>query len=357
MAKLVLPVTHYIKAKYGRNRTAKMLKITEGVAFDIDEVSSGEATIVASMNKPWPVSGKPGQWVSTERNDDRFNQGAFDLRQKDGEFYAPVRRFSKIEAIKSESVTVDDLKNIDSYSFYFASPFDPTLNFDTSPVNIFEGQRYCEGEGYNGSWEELNVRDIDGTHDHRANSIESMKQNLNLILIEGDLHLKVSQEPRIRFMAFDYEVFVSVVDGGYSSKPPKGGFFKMNRLEDCLEHIAATYPDLPVHQAVKNVRIYDETCFKYADEEEALLNAGWDTFNKLARFGSLLNQNDEIRGIFFKMDQVNFNRLDDAGREKLCDRLEELTKHDIGAFGLETEEIKAAVQRWRIRPVDRKPVI
>jgi hypothetical protein len=94
MKKAILPVTYYLKAQFGRNRNTKRLKVTEAVAFEIEEVVASQAPIVASMNKPWPVSGQPGQWVSTERNDDaRFNQGIFDLRQKDGDFYAPVRRF------------------------------------------------------------------------------------------------------------------------------------------------------------------------------------------------------------------------------------------------------------------------
>lgn len=61
MAKIILPVRHYVRAKYGPNRNQKMLKVTEGVAFDIPDHSSGQAPVVASLNKPWPVSGLPGQ--------------------------------------------------------------------------------------------------------------------------------------------------------------------------------------------------------------------------------------------------------------------------------------------------------
>lgn len=353
MTKFVLPVRHYVKAKHGRNRSQKMLKVTEGVAFEIPDYSSAGAPVVASLNKPWPVSGLPGQWDAREANDDRFNNGISDIRHRDGVFYAPMKRFSTIENRSPEKITVDDLSSIDNTRYRFASAFDNHLGYDVSPSEYPEGRIFCEGdEGVSGDWETLKVRDIDPVHDHRAKTIRQTAEHLKFALIDGDLYLRLDDEPRIRYINFPNEVFITIEQNDLL--PPKlSGFFRLDRMDDCLEHVTEAYPGKPVSTWVRNLKVHDENVFSLKPEEMALKAAAWEVGQAMGRVGRLLNENPDPARLYFRLEKM---RLENASQDELdsaADILSDLTKHDLSKFGIRNQEIEAAVNRWQIRPVTR----
>jgi hypothetical protein len=354
MAKIVLPVRHYVRAKYALNRTQKLLKVTEGVAFEIPEFTNTQASMVASLNKAWPVSGLPGQWDAREQGEDRFNNGIFEIRYCDGAFYAPLKRFSKTENIAPEQVTIDDLANLDNTRFKFSSPFDNTLNYDVSPSDYNEGKIVCEGEGgLYGDWETLKVRDIDPSHDHRNKNIRQMAESLKLAIIDGDLHLKLDDEPRIRYINYPDQVFITVEQNDLL--PPKlGGFFRLDRMEDCLDHVAAAYPGKPVKVWVKDLSIHNDSALRLEAEEMALRATAWETIQSIMRFGKLLNEKPEIHSLALKLGNIRLDKATEDEFDYVASILDKMAQHDLNEFGVDRNVIAAAVNRWQIRPVERE---
>lgn len=353
MAKIVLPVRHYLHAKYGRNRNQKRLKVTEGVAFEIPEYSSSQAPIVACLNKTWPVSGLPGQWDASEQSDDRFNNGIFELRHADGAFYAPMKRFSKTENIAPEKVTVDDLANLDNTGFRFTSAFDHALGYEKSPSDFTEGKTVCEGDdGLSGDWESMNVRDIDPDYDHRIKNVKQFGQSLKFALIDGDLYLRLEQEPRIRYVNFPDEVFITIEQNDLL--PPKlGGFFRLDRMEDCLDHVATAYPGKPVKLWVRDLSIYNDAVLQFEAEEMAMRATAWETIQSIMRFGKLLNENPDVSRLVHRLGNIQLDKATEAELDYASEILGELAKHDLDRFGVDNREIAAAVNRWQVRPVER----
>ncbi|TLX17108.1 hypothetical protein [Rhizobium sp. MHM7A] len=323
------------------------------MAFDIPEYTGSQAQVVASLNKPWPVSGLPGQWDAREQSDDRFNNGIFELRHADGAFYAPVKRFSKTENMMPEKVTLDDLGNIDNIRFRFASAFDSTLSYDVSPSSFVEGTTICEGEeSLTGDWESLKVRDIDPDHDHRDKNIKQVAQSLKFALIDGDLHLRLEEEPRIRYVNFPDEVFISIEQNDLL--PPKlGGFFRLDRMEDCLDHVAAAYPGKPIKLWVRDLSIYNDAVLQLEVEEMALRATAWEVVQSIMRFGNLLNENPDVSWLVHRLGNIRLDNATEAEFDYVSEILNELAKHDLDKFGVDNQEIAAAVNRWQVRPVER----
>ena len=353
MARIVLPVRHYVRAKYGRNRNQKMLKVTEGVGFEVPEYSSMDAPVVISLNKSWPVSGLPGQWDPREANEDRFNNGVFDIRYCAGAFYAPMKRFANSSGITPEKLTIDDLRKLDNRSFVFASAFDRALGYDVSPSDCTEGETLCEGDGgITGDWESLNVRSIDPAHDHREKTIKQQAEQLKFAFIDGDLHLRLNDEPRIRYINFPHEVMITVEQD--DMLPPRlGGFFPLNRLDDCIEHVEETYPGKPVRLWVKDLIIYDDSIFTIKAEEMALKAAAWELGQSMGRHGNLLNENPAQRRLFFRLNDMRLEHASEEELDLVADILNELSKHDLTMFGINKRELEGAVNRWQVRPVSR----
>lgn len=353
MARMILPVRHYVHAKYALNRTRKQLKVTEGVAFEIPEYTSAQTSIVASLNKTWPVSGLPGQWDAREQGDERFNNGIFEIRYCNGAFYAPLMRFSKTENIAPEKVTIDDLAKMDNTRFRFASAFDSVLGYDVSPSDYSEGKIISEGDGgLYGDWDSLKVRDIDPDHYHRDKNIKMIAQNLKFALIEGDLHHRLDDEPRIRYVNFPEQVFVTIEQNDLL--PPKmGGFFRLDRMEDCLDHVAAAYPGKPIKPWVKDLSIHDDSVLRLEAEEMALRAAAWETIQSLMRFRKLLDEQPAISRLAHRLGNIRLDKANEAEFDQVAEILDALAQHDLSEFGVDRIEIAAAVNRWKIRPVER----
>jgi hypothetical protein len=353
MAKIVLPVRHYVHAKYGRNRNQKMLKVTEGVAFEVPEYASVEAPAVASLNKTWPVSGLPGQWDARVQSDERFNNGIFELRYRDGAFYAPMKRFSKSENTVPEQVTIDDLANLDNTRFLFASAFDSALDYDVSPSDYTEGKTLCVGDdNLSGGWESLKVRDIDPDTDHREKIIKQVARSLNFAFIDGDLHLRLEREPHIRYVNFPDEVVITIEQNDLLS-PKVGGFFRLDRLEDCLDHVKAAYPGKPIKVWVRDLSIYNDAVLQFEAEEMALRATALDTIRSTMRFSQLLNENHDVSRLVHKLGNIHLDKATEVEFDCVSEILGELATHDLGKFGLNKSEVAAAAVRWQIRPVER----
>jgi hypothetical protein len=264
-----------------------------------------------------------------------------------------MRRFSKIENSKPEKLTVDDFSSLDNTRFVFASAFDTSFGFDVSPSDYTEGTSVCEGEeGISGDLESLNVRNIDPDHDHRKKTIRQTAEHLKLALIDGDLYLRLDDEPRIRYINFPDEVFITIEQNDLL--PARlGGFFNLDRLDDCLDHIKETYPGKPVKLWVKDLSVYDENVLTMKAEEMALKAAAWEIGQSMSRHGKLLNENPDPARLFYRLDKMSLEHASEDELDLAANILDDLAKHDLTMFGINKRELEGAVSRWQVRPVAR----
>lgn len=352
MAKIVVPVSFEATAIRGRLRSPIRMQLVEGVEYEVPEVTSADAPLVATLNVPWPVSGLPGQWGEAERDDAMFGVGTFGLRKFNGNFVVPVRQFSKHYAEQPRPISPEDLDQLNSSKNQFVAPLDGQKGRREWIGRLKAGEKQMRGtEDIGLSWDEIGVRNITWVGEDRARRIEKGNP-AGLVFIDGELYDAVSEEPKIRCIFYQYEINVSVcLEARISTGTTE--YFRLDRLDDCIEHVNSVAPEMPLFVGVKDLTIHDHEAFEYADEKENIMWLAWTTHLHLSKLGAHLNQEPDVLGIFFKMRNMKLSEWTAETTEAAADCLDALSYMAVEKFGIDPKKLADAVRRWQLRPVDR----
>jgi hypothetical protein len=129
-----------------------------------------------------------------------------------------------------------------------------------------------------------------------------------------------------------------------------GGYFRLDRLDDCRDHLRSIFPDFQIKEAFRDLEVIGYDAFLYGDDSRALTCNARDleaisTYD-LAEFSAVAGKAFyELRELNEKLllnQQVDFDDL--AGVMA--------TIADTYPPNRMTPAIKASLERWAMRPME-----
>jgi hypothetical protein len=368
MTDVIYPVPYSIIAQVGRKSKFERYEISDEMRVTIPAIDADLAPIVVSLDKIWPLRGLEGQpperWNRAE--DIRGCLAAnptVKVRQYDGCFFAPVMIFSK-EAYLGEPrwAKASDLADIGDHRVVWSTGF----------KKPYEHQRVRSNMQDADTWLHLNHRDgqLMWTGDKKIKALEVGQENrraeafekaaadvATYIEVDGQLWRALDGEPVFKYRIQDGSIEIDVTDDHCLNSAVDHGIFRLDRYQDCLDHIREIAGDFgyrggPWMEEFDNLQISPQCELTFDDEAASLLAMAHATVIKMERFikGTGLQQTpDNMQKVYKKLFD-----LMGPGYEARVDEIGETLETSRSVWPHENYEVKGiglALNRWNMRPV------
>lgn len=355
------PIPYTIEAKYGRNRNPQPISIADVLEVYFRNVADTEAPVVMSASMTWKTNGLPGQvpntWESVEPRNDL--NPPVQIRHFNDAFYAPVRKFSRLLNAPSEIATPADLESPLDLNKALATPLSKLyVELPQDSRLLLEGQAL----GRLPTFDDAKIKEITDAFDRRGNAVTAAMETIGeYACIDGRLWKKLAGEPRLRFQegiriverdgedAAERMMVVDIVDDDtIKTHRIEGGFFRLDRLDDCIEHIRSNFPTRPILVHFDDLRVEMPEALALNEERGALLSTARNILQMLPRMEfylspALIDLSNRLQWEIGKTKEGG-----DLG--PVIGILEQMpplmTNHPR-----EAQAITAALDRWQLRPV------
>lgn len=350
MSTIRYPIPYQIYGVTGRSPKPSIINIADEITFEIDDYTAAEAPVAVSVMKPWPHATYHTEF---ERRIAGYDHPAPEtlLRRIGDALYAPVVKVMT-RTIEPVPATAGDFWDLFCVR-YAATPM-KHLYANHNHVALKQ-----QGRGELKSMRDIRIRKIGDTVQDGI-SVESREFVLNqavedaktLATIDGELWKRLPADPILHYVAnpVKREIIIDIEPGEFSEQREYHGYFRIDRLEDCLDHLAAAYPDYPVSLKFKDLKVFDSDVLTYRDEERALVWAatrlGWMFAHDTGGLG------DDTRETYAELKNLNAQlRTNEPGVDfnALGRAVETLVEH---AEHREMYHLKPIVERWKFRPTE-----
>lgn len=285
MTKVTYPIPHTIYGMVGRKKTTEPVAIAESLEFDLPDLDDTQAPFVVSADMAWHTVGLPSQGGHDDAEARVGINPHVQLRHYNGSFYAPVMRFdTKFGERGPIPALPQDFPDIGSLHKIWMSPFgksyevhgmkETTMDFHQSLLIRQKGGRLPV-------LAEVDIRNVEqpSSDENRRKVRETALDDLSrFICVDGKLWQKTG-EPMFRY---DYrpayrEAIISIVDRFRSNASVYTGYFRLDRLDDCLDHVASlSEGEGRLRMAFRNLKLEGQA-FKFDDETAALVELARQT--------------------------------------------------------------------------------
>ena len=353
MTKIAFPLQYTLMAVYQRYRTANPLFVTETVEFDIRDLDEGEAPVVANVDIRWKL-----RFPGVDYSAPRAKSEEYAIRTSDDQFYVPVRQYTKSILNKWSAITVDNFPDLHLKKDFAVTPFEiPVKKASNYPANpVIGGKTATSFDGGHRDYDAHKVRTIKNP-EARASALAEAQELINrFAFINGELWMATKSEPVIRCdRKHNGQVYIDIVEVG-EIEPENDTYFRLNRLDDCREYIKAAYPGVEVGTHIKSIKINEPDAFKYEDDASALKAMAEEIRSKLADF-VLHPDADDVFQRHFEMITAACDELKNGfeNGDQVAALISTIAHDQGGRYKLNTEVMKATVDRWNLRPVESIP--
>lgn len=353
MTKIAFPLQYTLMAVYQRYRTAYPLFVTETVELDVKDLDEDEAPVIASVATRWklPIRG-------IDHSEPRAKSEEYAIRTVDEKFYVPVRMYTKNRLNKWSAITADSFPDLHLKWDFAVSPFEvPVREASKYPANpVIGGKTAASFDGGHREYDAHKVKSIMNPEARAAALAEAQELIDRFVFINGELWMATRNEPVIRCdLKYKGRVFIDIVEAG-DLKPENDTFFRLNRLDDCREFIKAAYPGVEVGTHIKSIKINEPDAFKFEDDASALKAMAEEIRSKLADF-ALHPDADDVFQRHFEMITAACDELKNGfeNGDQVAALISTIAHDQGGRYKLNTEVMKATVDRWNLRPVESIP--
>lgn len=341
MTTVKYPIPYSLFAIYGKWRTPNNIRISDELTIEVADASDAEAPIVAVCNTTWPTALLPGQQGDDDGNRADINPAA-EFRYFNGRFYAPVMIFDRWRGSPAEYAEPSDFERIETRTRLWTTPFQAPYNKDVFRKNLL----HDHDQGLLPSLEQAKLRKITSEDDPRQRVIDAAKEDISqYLIVDGRVYRALVDEPIIRYRYFAGRATVSLVETATTFEADSG-YFRLDRFDDCIDHVNSAYPGCDVHLNVKNIRHAPDIPLKFRDEAVSMQVLAIDLYHHLAmndiEAGPELPAMKERLAAYFDSE----NQLDEA--EDIAPVVERVLSlvSDLPA------EMHSDLKRWNLRPVD-----
>jgi hypothetical protein len=369
MPEITLPAPYSIVAKVGRSGKFDRHQISNEIKTTIPDVDPYLAPTVISVDLPWPIEGLEGQRRRPGCTDDQHRRyllarnPTVRLRQHEGKFYAPVLIFEKDNAeAKPDAATPNDFKDIGDHRKVWATAFDRPFEHQTLRTAHQEPGTALHMNHRDGSlmWpDDKRIKMLQSGQEERQQSAidQAFEEASRYIAIDGELWRSLRGEPVIEYEISRDRAVLGVVDTYFAVTTPGWGVFRLDRYQDCLDHIndvfgSGDFKPVPIEEYFSDLQIGPECELQFRDDAEMVLRYGHDTTLRLQRYMNgvgLQQTTDEMKAVHRRL----FDLLG-PGKEDRVDEIAaalEASRAVWRSNSFEAPGIELALRRWELRPM------
>jgi hypothetical protein len=368
MTDVIYPVPYSIIAQVGRKSKFERYEISDEMRVTIPAIEADAAPIVVSLDKVWPLRGLQGQPPERWNRADDLQaciaaNPTVKLRHHEGRFYAQMMIFGKENYIGDPRwAKPSDLSDIGDHRVVWANGFQRPYDHHTVRSNIWESNTELHMHHRQGDlmWTgDKKIKALEpGQENRRSEAFEKAAGDvLAYIEIDGNLWRAIDGEPVFKYRIQNGAIEIEITDDHYLSSSVEQGVFRLDRHQDCLDHIreitaALRYPEWPIMEGFDNLQISPSCDLTFDDEAATLLAMAHATILKMERFirGAGLQQTPaEMQKVYKKLFD-----LMGPGYEGRVDEIGETLESSRGVWPHENYEVAGiglALNRWSMRPV------
>lgn len=353
-------------AKVGRKTKFERYEISDDLIVDIPEIDPGLVHPVISLDKAWPVAGLEGQpyrkWGVEDRQMNTANP-TVQLIQYEGRFFAPVMVFQKqIGVGDAAPATPDMLADIGDNRTVWATGFEKIYDHQTLKPHFYESDTWLHLHHRTGDLMrtgDKRIKELQEGQEYRRDEaiVRAREDAERYISIEGQLWRALRDEPVFKFQFNSGIVSVEVTDDHFINWSPRWGLFRLDRHQDCLDHIndiARTEHGGtgPIVEYFENL-VIDPTCeLVFDDEAKAILTIAHETIQRMQRFTNGMG----IQQTPLELQDVHKRLRSRMGqdKEKHLDEIAETLRESQKVWPHENYAVPGldlVLQRWDMRPV------
>ncbi len=338
------PIPYQLYGHVGKNKKPQVVDIADELTFEIQEVDAGDAPVAVSVMKEWPVGIFQSEFDKFRST--RPPAPLTMLRSLGNALYAPIFKIGK---------------NVREPSPLRAEEFDQVFNqvrVATPMAHLYANHNYeALGRYFAGTVRTLDAVKITSLADRIPDNVTVEGRNFivdratkdaeGLIAINGELWRRQEREPVIRYQ-LDRGMVELVIDNGESfPRSSTVGYFRLNRLEDCLEHVRNTFPGKEISQQFRIVAI-DGDALHYADEEATLT---WAAGHLERQVTAVVADLTGAGGLaYYDLKELNAGK-GEIDYDALADKMTAI----IDAYPesvVPPHEVVIALDRWKMRPIE-----
>lgn len=347
MTILRYPIPYQIYAIPKGMRNPREIDVADEVAFEIPDCDDIDAPIIAKMHKEWPMGVFPADSYQKRNNIRPEERPDTEIRSFNGEFYAAVvidrgvpHKFAKVE----------DFDSVMGGGRHFATSFSHLYSMrDEATKKRLQAQR----EGNLTRLEDIPHTKRDRTIEKHSAAREyvldfASQDAKQYIAINGFLWRKLEREPKLQYEVQNAGPIKVSLEMPFT-RGGKRRVFNLARMEDLIDHLATTYPEIPVSMEIFDLEVFQPDAFKFDDEAETMWTVAYELRNHMA--GKIAAMPDEVAEAWYDLrDELIGTKVEDAPGK--AQRFAELSTILVDHFkedrGLETA--RHDLERWNMRP-------
>jgi hypothetical protein len=347
MVSVKYPIPYALSAVYGPSRKPNTIRISDEVVLDVRNASEDEAPIVMKCRTAWPTSNLPGQDGDEEGYRHLINPEA-EFRFFDGAFYAPLMIFKKVRIGPAEFVTPTDFERLETDGHLWATPFSTPYSSHVFAKNLL----IDHDNGLLPSLAQAKLRGIHSKNDPRELALEAAKSDLaNCLIVDNRAYRRLAEEPVLRYRVSSGRATVTLEEkvDPFRLRYDNSGYFRMDRFDDCIDHLQATYPKANIFLNVDNIVFDPDIRLKFDDEALSMVVLATDLEDKLRFHGDC---GPEIEALKAKLSAYSDLHFDEqfAKAEDISIVVERIL--DLAGPELEIPaELHSDLRRWNLRAV------
>jgi hypothetical protein len=348
MVSVKYPIPYALSAVYGPSRKPNTIRISDEVVLDVRNASEDEAPIVMKCRTAWPTSNLPGQDGDEEGYRHLINPEA-EFRFFDGAFYAPLMIFKKVRIGPAEFVTPTDFERLETDGHLWATPFSTPYSSHVFAKNLL----IDHDNGLLPSLAQAKLREIHSKNDPRELALEAAKSDLaNCLIVDNRAYRRLAEEPVLRYRVFADRATVTLEEKVdlFRMRHDNSGYFRMDRFDDCIDHLQATYPKANIFLNVDNIVFDPDIRLKFDDEALSMVVLATDLEDKLRFHGDC---GPEIKALKAKLSVYGDLHFDEQFAK--ADDISIVVERILELAGPELEipaEMHSDLRRWNLRPVE-----
>lgn len=336
MTKITFPIPYIVEATYGRYRNPQRVEIADEAEFELRDVNEADAPVLVSVQEAYH-----DHRFDTEEHFQPYPRT--ELRQFEGAWYAPVLKFTKDGSEGVRWVKPEDFAEIYATKANWSTVVESTNYLTNDQEKLIRRQ----GTGYLDKLKDAKLRKIVDPDGPRMNSIQWARNELeNYICIDGEVWEKLKGEPALQFWQIGESPLVLQISIGRKHVDQRCGYFRLDRLEDCIDHLKAAYPQHRILMKFDDLQIESGVDFTYDDETLAM--RGLLDEAKSALFWTKAHDlTDNLINLKAELKSHDSYAVDPDAVAELMLRFVKATPPDFDKRSF----IEAGLARWELRPV------
>jgi hypothetical protein len=335
MTSVIFPVPYKVDAVFDKFRNPREIEIADHATLEIRDVSKLDAPVLVSLqasyhNHRYDLEAPYDSYPRTE------------LRMFEGEWYAPLLRFPKNGEMRA--VTPDDFSEYFSPEALWSTVVNSTGYTADGPESRIRRQQ----TGRFPTLAEAKLRKVEKLDEKREEAKAWAQNQLeSFINVEGTVYEKLKGEPALQYwkIGADSAVVLNISIGRAFSRDDVG-YFTLDRLDDCLEHIGNLFPGRKLMRQFGDIQIENGVEFTYDDEGMAIRGALGDVKSALFWERDL---DEGLRGLKARVDA--FSEEQGENLDAVADLVQDFVRLAPADFK-KRDAVVAAITRWEMRPMD-----